>query len=86
MQVWIVVDDGIKAVVVTELRTYPTGLKALNLFAIGGAGMEGWSHLIEVVVEYAKAQGCDLVEGCGRLGWVRASRWTELYRVVERRL
>lgn len=86
MQVWITVDDGIKAVVVTELRTYPTGLKALNVFAIAGQGLSESGLIEEVLEAYARCHGCDVMEGCGRAGWGRAMGWVERFRVVERRL
>jgi hypothetical protein len=86
MQVWAVMGERITAVVLTEVRTYPTGLKALNIFGVAGQALGEWKHLIADLEKYATESGCGLMEGCGRDGWGRAMGWTEVYRVVERRL
>jgi hypothetical protein len=89
LQAWVVA-EGLDclpaALVLTEVRCYPTGLKALNLFGVAGKGLAHWKHLTRVLEQYATESGCGLMEGCGRDGWGRAMGWTEVYRVVERRL
>jgi hypothetical protein len=66
MQIW----PGRRSVLVTELVQYPR-LRAVRVFA--GAGDLG--ELLEMeraIAEWGAAQGCQRIEGFGRLGWRRA--------------
>lgn len=87
MQVWVVAENlevEPKAAVVTEVRTYPTGLKELNIFGVAGWEAAGWRHLVSQLEQYARNSGCKVAIGCGRPGWGRFIGWPERYRVFEK--
>lgn len=77
-QLWIVRDEVIRGVVVTEIYTYPTGLKAVNVLFVAGDWIDMWIHLWERVEDWAKANGCTVAEFRGRKGWFRKLDWKEV--------
>lgn len=63
---------------VTELVSYPRR-RACRVFLVGGTGMRRWLQSFQTTVEaFARAHGCDFMEGGARFGWTRAAG----YRVV----
>lgn len=71
-QLWVVRDgDGVQAASVTEVRTYPTGLRALNIVVLGGAHRERWLHVLSEIEAWAEQRGCSRLEMAGRKGWGR---------------
>ena len=65
-----VVRDGaeIKAIVVTQFKTYPC-CKTLLIHLIGGEGVHEWIHLIDNIEEFARNQRASKIEITGRKGW-----------------
>ena len=71
-QLWLVHDDaGPKAVIVTEIRNYPTGMRTLNMILLGGDGLDSWLHLWPNIERWAAEHGCIKAEMTGRSGWAR---------------
>ena len=75
---WIVFDTGnlkINGVQITLFNNYPTGKKMLNLEHTAGKQMQDWVQQgIEVMIKFAKSNGCEGIEGMGRHGqwnWVK---------------
>jgi len=68
MQLW----PGRRSVIVTELVQYPR-LRAARVFA-GAGDLDELRGMETAVAEWARAQGCERVEGFGRVGWGRALR------------
>lgn len=63
MQLWPAKDSCL----VTEIIKYPKK-KAINMFLIGGK-LDTVLDMEKDVIEWAKAQKCDLIIGTGRKGW-----------------
>jgi hypothetical protein len=42
-----------------------------TILACAGSGMDGWLHLLELIEDYARAEGCAAVRLFGRKGWQR---------------
>lgn len=77
-QLWIIFDTGslnIIGVQITLFNTYPTGKKMLNLEHTSGKQMQDWVEQgIDIMVKFAKSNGCEGIEGMGRHGqwnWVK---------------
>lgn len=72
-QIWQVTDRSRETVFVlgTQIITYPTGIKSLDIRFGTGQGREDWLHLFDQVLAWGKAQGCTLKEGVMRKGWRR---------------
>jgi hypothetical protein len=62
-----------KAAVVTEIVTYPTGVKGLSYWLAGGE-LEDVLKTHDAVERFARQQGCDFIEIRGRRGWQKAIR------------
>jgi hypothetical protein len=67
-----------EAAMVTEIRTYPTMLRTLNVLLLGGHDWSRWWHLWPQIERWALARGCSRAEFSGRRGWARALKgWKE---------
>lgn len=68
-QLWALHDGVTKAVMVTEIIEYKK-LKAVKIWLVTGTELDTWlDTLIETVGQWAKAQGCTVMEFTGRKGW-----------------
>lgn len=87
MQLWLAL-DGMepKAVVVTELVTYATGLKACSFVIVVGEDRDEWVHMIEGIKFWARQNECEIIEAWARPGWQRVMGWRESHRLIEERL
>lgn len=87
MQLWMMIEGGeAYAVVVTELITYATGLKACSGVIVTGRERDKWLHLFEPIKNWARQNGCELIEAWARPGWQRVLGWRETHRLIEERL
>lgn len=70
MQLWIIVDDKnhIYSAIVTQVVTYPRK-KVMFVMLVAGVKFNEWSALITNLTDFAKAHGCETIEGYGREGW-----------------
>ena len=72
MQLWIIMDwREVTAVCVTEIRNWPR-TKVLTAIIVGGQHMDRWvAPLDDVLVRFAKDQGCRVLDAHGRRGWTK---------------
>lgn len=71
-QLWLSWKEGVEALAITEIRTYSdTGLKACIVVVGTGRNRKHWSSFHEQVGEWARSQGCTLMEAITRPGWAR---------------
>ena len=79
-------NNKIYGVVITNVMTYPR-LKTLNVFYCAGNKLRLWqTPMMDVLVRYAKDNGCCKIELTGRRGWLRSLKaWNvqEAYVVCE---
>lgn len=71
-QIWVVWNMDISdplAVFATELAVYPSGHKVARINLAGGVGLDHWKQVIERFERWARDEGCDAAEICGRRGW-----------------
>lgn len=70
---WVVMDaNDIVAAIATKVIEYPLR-KAMAMEWIGGTRMMEWLPIIHpTLVEFAKKNGCEHLEGYGRKAWGRA--------------
>lgn len=71
MQLWTAIsENGIEAVLVTEIIDYPRRRRC-NLFLSAGNALEACLEHLPAIEAWARAQGCDAIEASGRPGWER---------------
>ncbi len=83
MQLWFAVDGRIKALAVTELKTYKTGLKVCSILIVTGEDRDLWMRLIEGIKDWARQNGCKRIEAWARPGWAKVLGWKETHRLIE---
>ena len=74
MQLWIIWDTKetkAQAVIISQLLEYPTGVKAADIILLTGDNRREWKHMLSTFEEWAKEQGCGLVQATLRRGWAR---------------
>jgi hypothetical protein len=84
-QLWVSLDqDGIEAACVTTIVDYPRRKACLILF-LGGTRLKHWLEFEAVIAAWAKAQGCDCLEGYGREGWTKVLKdWRKTHVVIRK--
>ena len=85
-QLWIVERDGaVAALCVSEIVKFPRKKKCLLRYLAGD-----WPAIeahIPGIEHWAREQGCDVLEGYARKGWVRRMPdWTEHYVIMQKEL
>jgi hypothetical protein len=76
-QVWEAINRGAilwpgeNAVILTQIITYPIGVRCCSVWLQGGE-LEELKTMYPTIEKYARAQGCDWLIGWGRDGWVKA--------------
>lgn len=59
------------AAVITQISVWPTGMKTARLVAAGGVSIDKWVGEMSVIEEWARHNGCSLLEAGGRPGWIK---------------
>ncbi len=68
-------EERVKAITVTALVDYPTGLRMGETILIGGVGpSEEWLHYVDTLKQWAKANGAERMQYIGRRGWQRTMK------------
>ena len=82
MQLWLAPEGAL----VTQIVTYPTGLKVMALLLVGGT-MGKWLHLLPKIEAWGRAEGCEVSElGRARKGWVKMLKDYNSMVFMEKRL
>lgn len=87
-QLWLVFDqEGREAgLVITDIRTYPTGARWLNI-RVGTGNMIAMTEAIDALIEWATEMELAGVEGNARPGWTRIGAkigFKETHRFLEK--
>ena len=85
-QLWLVERGGeVAALCVSEIVNFPRKKKCLLRYLAGDwAAIE--AHIPDIEC-WAREQGCDVLEGYARKGWVRKMPdWTECYVIMQKEL
>jgi hypothetical protein len=69
-QLWLAWDDGPEALAITEMHQFPRR-KVLRIVMMTGAHREKWLGFLAIIEDWARNQGCDVVEPIARPGWKR---------------
>lgn len=73
MHLWIAMDDThvIHGIEVTQITDYPSK-RALTSVFTGGRQLRAWRDpMMDILTRWARDNGCEAIEGHGRLGWVK---------------
>lgn len=69
LQLWVAVDGrDVHALLLTEIIQYPA-LKACHIELCAGENRHEWLHFLGQVEQWAREQGCEVMEGYMRPGW-----------------
>ena len=88
MQLWTAWDGlDLEAAAVTQIICYP-GRKVASIPLIGGRKRNDWLCFQPQFEEWARANGCDALEGYARPGWLRvlSDDWRHCWTVIRRDL
>jgi hypothetical protein len=82
-QLWCVFDDTeLLAAFLTEIHTIG-GRKVCNVIAASGRRMSEWLHLLEVIENWARQNGCEAMRHANcRKGWAKRLPGYETTRIV----
>ncbi len=73
--------------VITNIHTYPSGLKMLHIEHCAGKNMDEWiDEGLDTMYKWAKSNDWQGVEGVGREGfwnWIKKRNWSETSRFFE---
>ncbi len=70
---WNAETKAIEMAAVTEIVQYPR-LRELKIWLIGGNNMRAWAKEgLSMIEDFARAQGCSVVSGAMRRGWIRVA-------------
>lgn len=84
---WSADHRAIRAVMVTQILTFPTGLRAVDVVIVTGEGRRDWVPLLADLEVWARAQDCALVQINARRGWARELSSYRLSHIfLERRI
>ena len=80
-------DGGIEACCVTQIINYPLA-RVLSILLISGSEMENWLRFESDITDYALKQYCTVMEGYGRMGWIRVAPegWEPVHVLLRKKL
>ncbi len=81
-------EKEVEAAVVTEIIQYPRA-KEFRIWIVAGRNMRAWAYEGRDMVEaFARAQGCTVITGAFRRGWLRigGEGWRETGVTLEKAL
>ena len=88
MLLWLSKRGGkIEACCVTQIIIFPLA-RVLSVLLISGSEMENWLRFESDITDYALKQFCTLMEGYGRMGWLRAAPegWEPVHVLLRKKL
>lgn len=88
MLLWLSKRSGrIEACCVTQIVIWPLA-RVVFIILISGDAMENWLHFEGDIIEYARKLYCTVIEGYGRLGWIRAAPdgWEPVHVLLRKKL
>ncbi|MGI9306715.1 MAG: hypothetical protein ACR2P5_05360 [Gammaproteobacteria bacterium] len=86
MRLWLIHYEGYIGALVTEIVSWPTGLKVARFVLAGGRGSKLWMQLLPFFEEYGRNNGCRILEISGRPGWEKRlpNGWNKLAVEMEK--
>ena len=83
LQLWVIHDDGIRTIVLTQLLNYPR-CRECNIYMVSGELTDDWREHCDSLVTWAEAQGCHYVTAMARKGFAKAMGWDERQTYIVR--
>lgn len=84
-QLWVIWVSRTKealGAVVCDIQGYWNGRREARIICMGGVEMPRWRDRIDVIKDWARAEGCDALEIVGRRGWEKIYPDFELIETV----
>ncbi len=88
LQLWVLHQGGdYVGFVITQIIAYPQ-TKACLIFMVNGKDRKKWLHFEDYLGEWAKAQGCTILESYARKGWLKVmgEQWKVTSTLVRKEL
>jgi hypothetical protein len=86
MQLWLMYVNGVMhGCCITQIIIFPHH-KRLAIPFVSGIQMYKWLHLFDVIVEFAKTNGCTSIEGYARPGWEKVLKkygFKKIYSIIK---
>lgn len=70
MVLFVAEDESVKGCAVVQVVDYP-GARICKILCCTGKELSKWVHLLTGIEQWAKTQGCKLMEPVCRLGWAK---------------
>ena len=88
MRLWLIDFERYIGALVTEIVTWPTGLKVARFVLAGGFDSKSWMDLLPFFEEYGRNNGCKILEISGRPGWEKRlpDGWEKLAVEMEKNI
>jgi len=84
-QLFVVIDDEIIAIIITQITPFP-GKKVLTIKFASGRDIDRWVHLINHFEQWAREKNCQSVEVWGREGWERMLNYERVGVILRKSL
>lgn len=69
---WLICRNGPIGAGVTQVFNWPSGLRAARILVAGGRDHTTWFDKLGALEQWARDQGCTVLEAWGRPGWEKA--------------
>ena len=69
---WLIVRNGLLGALVTQIFTWPSGLRVARCLLAGGKDHTDWLDHFHLIEAWARENGCTILEAWGRPGWEKS--------------
>lgn len=76
MQLWLAVDMGLKAILITQLVRYPRAMEC-ELFLWAGERYPDWKDHLAMIEQWAREQGCHYMSARARPGSAKVTGYSK---------
>lgn len=87
---WLICRNGPIGAGVTQVFNWPSGLRVARILVAGGRDHTNWFDKLDALEEWAREQGCTVLEAWGRPGWekalTKAKGWQKTGIEMEKRI
>lgn len=70
-QLWLVIEHSIKAIVITQIISFPR-IKCCGIDICTGIGLQQWKSLLPIIEDWGRKQDCRMMFLCARPGMEKA--------------
>lgn len=84
---WLVWDGSVKGLCTSEIYFDIGGVKRCRIPLCTGENAKQWAHLVEIIEDFAKSEGCAIMDMIARKGWAKhLPKYKMTHVVLEKRI